>query len=209
MMETRKSCGMGHDLLQEFLDGELSAWERGSVVEHLHGCTACSSEVAGYRRLCERLSLMPLLSPGADFDRVVLSAVLRRTDAVLGISPVGWLAVAYLVASLGLAVVALVLVGPPIAGGPMAYFAEFWKGALHAGLAGMDRARDMAELAGHFVNASWVVAVQLRVALGHLALAANTQDGRLYLILMVVTALGFFRLARRSRKGGPIVHAAF
>lgn len=208
MMNTRKSCGMGHDVLQEYLDGELSARERGPVEAHIHGCAACANEVAGYRRLCERLSLMPLFSPGADFDRVVLSAVLRRNDGVLGISPVGWLALAYLVVSLGLAMVALVLVGPPIAGGPMAYFGEFWKGALHAGLAVMDRSRDVTEVARHFVNATWVVATQLKVALGHVALAANTQDGRLYLILMVVTALGFFRLARRSRKGGPIVHAA-
>ena len=208
MMDSLRPCGMEQDLLQEYLDGELRAAERLEMDTHLAGCAACRAEVAGYRRLCERLALMPLFAPGADFDRVVLEAVFKRRREVLGVTPLGWLAMGYLVFTLGLAAVAMVLAGPPLQRTPASYFTAFWKSVLHTALSAVDQARDVARLVRPFVEALTVLMEQLRLGSHYLAQAAMTHDGQMYLLLIGVTALGFFRFARRTRKGGPIVHAA-
>lgn len=208
MMDTRKPCGMEADLVQEYLDGELRGTRRDQVAAHVEGCRDCSRELEEYRRLSERLAFMPLFSPSADFDRLVLSAVLPARSRVLGLTPVGWFALGYVFFTFGLLAAAVVYLVPPATSSPAGYFGQLWSGVLHAGLRAADSVGVTAAAARHVFDALVVLAMNLGFA-GRLAgEAAKTYDGALYLALALVTAFGFFRFARRTSKGGPIVHAA-
>jgi len=208
MMDTRKPCGMEADLVQEYLDGELRGPRRDQVASHLESCSDCARELQEYRRLSERLAFMPLFAPDADFDRAVLSAVLPARGRVLGLSPLGWFATGYVVFTFGLLAAAVVYLVPPAGPTPADYFGQLWSGVLHTGLRAADALGVTAGVARHVFDALAGLVVNIGFA-GRLAgEAAKTYDGALYMALAAVTAFGFFRFARRTSKGGPIVHAA-
>ena len=198
-----KRCGMDEDRLQEYLDHSLGRAERAEVDAHLATCTDCAGEVEEFRRLFSRLSALPLFSPDPEFDRIVLSGVLRRQVRVLGITPVGWFGAGYFVFTMALLAVTLVLSGFSLEGGPRGVLGRLGEGAVHAfvrvagGLASVwsfvrDFGGSMGALLGRLVQ------VPLRV----LAVSAATPDGRFYIVLSVCTALAFFVIARRDSREG-------
>ena len=207
-MDTRKPCGMDAELLQDYLDGALSRRDRDSVQAHLEGCPDCAREYEGFRRLAERLALLPLFSPAADFDRVVLGAVLPRERKVLGVTPLGWFGVAYLAFTLVLLGAAVVYFNPPVSADLGGYLKQLGWTCFHQAVQLAGTLATAMSAVRHVYGALTVLVLKLGIAARLVAEAARTYDGALYLALSAVTALAFFLFARRSTKGGPIVHAA-
>jgi hypothetical protein len=198
-----KRCGLDDDRLQEYLDRALGRTERAEVEAHLAGCPECAGEVDAFRRLYSRLSALPLFSPDPEFDRIVLSAVLPQRHRVFGISPLGWFAAAYFVFTMGLLVMALLLAGVPLSGGPVAVLGRLGQDAVHGFVrvvgtlaAGWAFVREFGGSLGTLIGR--LAQLPLRV----LYASAASPDGRFYMALAVCTALAFFLIARRDSQRG-------
>ena len=50
-------------LLTGYVDGELNEEDRRRVEEHLHGCSTCTAELAGFRRLNDLVSHIKIREP--------------------------------------------------------------------------------------------------------------------------------------------------
>ena len=64
----RLTCSETLELLQQYLDGELSAEEARQVAKHLDSCTMCEAESEVYREIKAAISLS-----ASDTDPEVLS----------------------------------------------------------------------------------------------------------------------------------------
>ena len=83
------STHISEERLNDYVDGELSAAERGEVERHLEECAACRAEVAGLSRLLREVAALPLevtppeeLWVGVREETVELPA--RRRDTLWG-----------------------------------------------------------------------------------------------------------------------------
>ena len=77
---------MSHEAIQEllssYLDGDLSADERGQVDEHLATCEACQQELALLRATLDALHGLPELTAPAGFADAVMDRVLAEAPTV-------------------------------------------------------------------------------------------------------------------------------
>jgi hypothetical protein len=74
-------CGRARDGIMLLLDGEIAAEERARLEAHLAGCAACRADLAGERRLRDRLAADPPPQPSEDLlarCRTDLAAALPR-----------------------------------------------------------------------------------------------------------------------------------
>ena len=206
-MEPRTTCGMSSENIQDYLDGALTPAELARFEAHAAGCKACTRELEAYRGLFVRLSRMPLVAPAPDFDRAILAAVLPSRGRVLGLDPVGWFAGAYLLFTLGLLAAAFALLGVPAVSDPRLALVHLWSSALHGSLRMFERVGSALELIKPLQDFVVLIQGQIRELIGLVGPAAATTDGRMYVALSAATALAFLLFARRTPKGGPIVHA--
>lgn len=70
-----------HELLNAYLDGELSGWRRERIEQHLAGCPDCQAELAALRRLSQALqeaAFTPDLTPAERFAAQVMLRLPRQ-----------------------------------------------------------------------------------------------------------------------------------
>ncbi len=202
---SRSNCDF--DVLQEYLDGVLPRAQQDRVEAHLEGCPECSAALDSYRRVFDRLSSLNSFAPSPDFDYFVLSAVVRRSARFLGLPLLGWVGLAYLSLTSALFVTMAALFEIRLSANPALDFARMGEAFLRGYLQLSDRAHTLLDHLRDYTEVLSGLMGLARLPLRVLELTAATPDGRLYLALSIVTALGYLMFSRRSRKGGSYSHA--
>ncbi|MCC6348891.1 MAG: zf-HC2 domain-containing protein [Candidatus Eisenbacteria bacterium] len=88
------------ELVQDYLDGELSHEQSRELEAHLADCAECARELASYRLVFERLEHLPLFDPGPGLvDRVLAEALPAHPARWVRLA--GWAYGVSLAASLG------------------------------------------------------------------------------------------------------------
>ncbi len=96
---------------QDYLDDEMLPAERAHYEAHLATCEECSLELAGYRRVFERLATLETWEPRADLADRVLAEVMPRHPA-RWLRPLVWAAGVSAAASLAAIGAAVFVPGP-------------------------------------------------------------------------------------------------
>ncbi len=77
----KMTCNELHNLLDDYLDGELPQAQRTAFERHLDGCAACRRQLSREQALRADLKAMPVPAPSADFaERVLRQAVESNVD---------------------------------------------------------------------------------------------------------------------------------
>lgn len=83
-------CEELRGVLDDFLDGEVSAAARSEIAEHLEGCSECRREAEALRRLIAGAAALPrAIEPGADLWPAI-AARITGDSAGRGWSPKAW-----------------------------------------------------------------------------------------------------------------------